>query len=160
MKKFSIQVIVLLIVIFGALAIYTSKLPGVSLFPQTQRLGQVKVGETLVKVEVADTADERKKGLGGRESLATDSGMLFIYPTADKYIFWMKGVKFPLDFIWIADNQVVDIIKNAPAPAKETPDDQLLRYAPTQPVDKILEVNGGFVEQQGIKIGDKVEVIN
>ena len=158
MKKFIIQIIVLLVITFGALAYATAKFPQLPFIPQNQKVTEVKIGETLFNVEIADNTEKRKKGLGGRESLATGSGMLFVYQTPDKYIFWMKSVSFPLDFIWIRSSQVVDIIKNVPGAKPGQSDDELPRYAPNQPVDMILEVNGGFVEAHGIKVGDKVEI--
>ncbi|MDO8618557.1 MAG: DUF192 domain-containing protein [Candidatus Daviesbacteria bacterium] len=158
MKKFIIQVLVLLIVTFGALAFYTQKLPGFTFLSQNQKTTSIKINDQEFKVEIADNADSRRKGLSGRESLATDSGVLFVYQTPDKYIFWMKGVRFPLDFIWINGSKVVDIIKNVPASDPNTSDDILPRYGPNQPVDKILEVNSGFVDKYNINIGDQVSI--
>lgn len=159
-KKFVIQVVILVTVIFTALAFSTGKLPGLPFTlnpsPATQ---QLKIGNNKINIEIADDAGSRQRGLGGRESLATNSGMLFVYPDEDKRVFWMKGVKFPLDFVWIKDNTVVDIIKNVPGSKGTETDDELPRYVSNQLADSVLELPGGFVDQNHIQIGDKIEII-
>lgn len=169
MKKFTFQLIALLIVIFGALYFgmktqfsptFTPNQP-ISGIKSLQIIDASSTQETvLVKVkmnvEIANTKEKRSKGLGGRESLASDSGMLFIFEKSDKYQFWMKGLRFPLDFIWISGDRVVDILKNIAPPEKDQPDESLPRYAPVVTVDKVLEVNAGFVDTYNIRVGDKI----
>lgn len=162
MKKFVIQTIFLVIIIFLGLAVATSKIStNLPLFPQVQResIKEIKIRSTIIQIEVADTKDKRSKGLGGRESLASNSGMLFVFPQPNKYSFWMKGLKFPLDLIWIRNNQVVDIIKNAKQPDFNQKDETLPIYLPRESVDMVLEVNSGFVDQNNIRMGDKIETI-
>lgn len=163
MKKFIIQTIFLVIIIFLGLAVATSKIStNLPLFPQIQRenIKEIKIRNTIIQIETADTKEKRSKGLGGRENLASNSGMLFIFPKQDKYAFWMKGLKFPLDMIWIRKNIIVDIIKNAKPPEQNQKDETLPTYLPRELVDMVLEVNAGFVDSHGIKINDAVEVIN
>lgn len=163
MKKFLIQVVLLIILTFLALGYFFSGFQfstGSSnpFFPTTLTTGQVKINDDVFIVEIADNKDERSKGLGGRQSLASGSGMLFIFVSPDKYQFWMKGLSFPLDFIYINGNEVVDIIKNAAPPRPDQSDDQLPIYIPAVPVDKVLEVNAGTVDALDIRIGDRVEI--
>src|SRR3989344_5951892 len=68
---------------------------------------QVKVGDTVFLVDIADAPEERAQGLAGRPSLRSDQAMLFIFDRPDLYGFWMKGMFFPIDIIWIKDNQVI-----------------------------------------------------
>ncbi len=163
MKKFTIQTIFLVITIFLALGVATSKIStSLPFLPQAQKgtTKAVKIGNLKIPVELADTKEKRSKGLGGRENLASDSGMLFIFSKEDKYSFWMKGLKFPLDIIWIRNNIVVDIISNAKPPTINQKDETLPIYLPREQVDMVLEVNAGFVSSHGIKISDNVEIIN
>lgn len=158
MKKFLIQFVVLVIVIFGALWFTTSRgeVPFGQRKPQSAK---VLINQVEVKVEIADTSEKRKRGLGERGSLASDSGMLFIFEKENRHPFWMKGLKFPIDFIWIRQKQVVDIIKNAKAPEPNQSDETLPIYVPREPVDMVLEVNNGFVDTHGIKVGDSINVV-
>lgn len=158
MKKFVIQVVILLIITFAALAFYTSKFPGFVFQPPPSATNLLKIKDLTIKVEIADSDSERQRGLSGRQALATDSGMLFIFPERKKYVFWMKGMSFPLDFVWIKDAKVADIIKNIPNPSQGQSDGELLRYAPNTEIDMLLEVNAGFVDKTGIKVGDPIEL--
>ncbi|MGA2910675.1 MAG: DUF192 domain-containing protein [Candidatus Microgenomates bacterium] len=132
-------------------------------FQKTQNTnpGQVQKTVTIaskaINVEVADTPAERAQGLSGRSSLAADSGMLFVFETkAVTPIFWMKDMLIPLDFIWIGGGRVVRIDKNVPFPAPGTPDANLKTYTAGEPIDYVLEVNGGFSDTNSIKVGDPV----
>lgn len=155
-KKFLIQVVGLLIITFTSLAIWTGKLPDLPFLPKPPKATEVIIKDVKINVLVADTPALRKQGLGGRESLGSNEGMLFVFPKADKTVFWMKGLKFPLDIIWIRGKKVVDIIKNVPPPLEGQTDDQLPRYMPKENVDMVLEVNGGFADANNIQIGDTV----
>jgi uncharacterized membrane protein (UPF0127 family) len=117
--------------------------------------GQDNSEKAKISVEVVDTPSLRSKGLGFRDSLGQDSGMLFVFEATSQYKFWMKGMRFPLDMLWIKDDTIVDIIKNVPNPSANTPDSELPVYAPTVPINRILEVNAGYVDSHGIVVGDK-----
>jgi uncharacterized membrane protein (UPF0127 family) len=117
----------------------------------------VRIGRQAVRAELARTPEERRQGLSGRSALPEDAGMLFVFPNEQQPTFWMKDMRFPLDFVWIsADKHVVAVTEQAPAPVPGTPDGALQLYAPTAPVLYTLEVNGGLVKQLGIHAGDPV----
>ncbi len=114
--------------------------------------------KVVVNIEIADTKEKRSRGLGGRQSLATDSGMLFVFDKADRYTFWMKGLSFPLDFIWLKDDEIVEISPDIPSPESGQKDADLPRYTPAAEVSQVLEVNSGFSKEHNVKVGDKIEV--
>ncbi len=165
MKKFAVQIILLLLITVAALYFYSpgkgSRIPTLNQLLQTQRGTQREalINGVVFKLEVADTTETRKLGLGGREKLASDEGMLFVFPEPKKHQFWMKGLKFPIDFIWIRNNVVVDIIKNAQVPPPGATDEDLPRYLPNVEVDQVLEVNSGVVDSLNIRIGDTITLI-
>src|SRR5437762_7545838 len=109
---------------------------------------KVIINGHTIQVDVAVTNDEKEKGLGDRESLAKDHGMLFVYDHEQKYQFWMKGMQFPLDFIWIRENTIVYLHRDVPAPA--APQDPPAVVIPKVSVDKILEVNAGTIDELNI----------
>ena len=53
-----------------------------------------------IKIILAKSDSEKTKGLSGRKDLPKDQGMLFIFDHKDKYGFWMKDMKFPIDIIY------------------------------------------------------------
>lgn len=158
MKKFTIQAVFLILVIVGALYIYKNGADKIPFVPPKINFNQITVGQAKINVEVADTADKRTTGLSGRESLASDSGMLFVFDKADKYPFWMKGMKIPLDFIWIRDNKVTEVTENVPPPQPGQKDSDLTIYESKETVDRVLEVSAGFVKLNNIKVGDEIKI--
>jgi uncharacterized membrane protein (UPF0127 family) len=148
MKKQFITVVIILIVGISYFFIHNTTSPRSS--------SVVKIGNCVIPVELAHSLTERAHGLSGRETLSRDSGMLFIFPQKDYQTFWMKGMNFDLDFIWIADDRVVEIMQNVPKPKGTLPDEALPVYRSTVPVEAMIEVNSGFVQKNGIKVNDKV----
>ena len=76
---------------------------------------KVRINNAVFFVEVAANEPQKQKGLGDRSSLASDHGMLFPYDHKEQYNFWMREMRFPLDFIWIDGDRVADIGKRASA---------------------------------------------
>lgn len=116
----------------------------------------VTIGGTKVKAELAISDEEKARGLSYRSFLAKDQGMLFIFPEKTIPAFWMKGMRFPLDIIWIADGEVKDVSENLPV--IKTSDKSLPHYSPKVPIDMVLEVNAGFVKEYNISEGTKVQI--
>lgn len=112
----------------------------------------VSIAGVKIAVEIADTDEERVKGLSGRNSLDKNEGMLFVFANKDiAPSFWMKGMKISIDIIWINDGKVIKIDKDIPI----TPEEK--RYTPGQPIDYVLEVAAGFSDKNNLKIGDATE---
>jgi len=127
---------------------------------------EVIINNAKIKAEVARSQAERQKGLADRSGLAAGTGMLFVIPSSEGIpTFWMKGMKFGLDIIWIKEGlpagrqgKIIQIDKDVSPPAADTPDNQLKRYTPQTPVDYVLEVNAGFCDTNKIKVGDNFEI--
>ncbi len=119
-------------------------------------LKRLRVGEEIVVVEIVDTPETRAQGLSGRESLGENEGMLFVFDEFKIYSFWMKEMKFDLDFAWIMEGEVVGLAEQVLAPkVGESP----VVVRPSQPIEMVLEVNSGFLNKKGVKIGDRVEFV-
>lgn len=160
MKKFLFQSIGLLVVIGGIfyyLLINPSFVGKPVLVDKSFR--QLQIGEVQIRVEVADTDNKRKQGLGGRESIASDSGMLFIFDKTGRYPFWMKGLSFPLDFIWIRAEKIVDMTQSVPPPVSGQNDSSLPIYQSKEDIDQLLEVPAGTIQRLNIKVGDTVRLL-
>jgi len=113
----------------------------------------VKIKDTKIRAEIADTLMKRTKGLMFRKSLPVSDGMLFVFDNEDYHSFWMMNMSFPIDIIFInKDKKVVDIVKNA----------QLCKlncssYKPKEKAMYVLEVNANFTEKYKIRIGSTPE---
>ena len=114
----------------------------------------VKIKGKTYRMEVADTPESRQQGLSGRDPIGSD-GMVFVFDSAAQHGFWMKDMKFALDFLWIKEGKIVEINRNIPPP---TPSGQIPTVYPTQKVDSVIEVVAGFIDQHQIEVGDAVEI--
>lgn len=118
--------------------------------------GQISIGAAVFNVEIADTVASRIQGLSGRDGLASNEGMLFLFPVSMTQGFWMKGMKFPLDIIWIGDNKVVGMVLDAEPEAGP----EYTIYKSPEPVDKVLEINAGQAVRSGIRVGDALSQLS
>lgn len=133
------------------------KTPGSPLLasnPSNSSNPSVKIGNTTILVELADTPEKITQGLSDRKNLDGNTGMLFVFNKPTTSPFWMFHMNFPLDFIWIADGRVVQIDENIPPPSQTSGIPKVV--TPGQPVDRVLEVNAGYIKSHGIKEGDEV----
>ena len=106
-----------------------------------------------VRVEVADDLAEQTKGLMDRTTLGENRGMLFVYPEEQELSFWMKNTLIPLSIAFIdSERRIVDIQDMKPL------DDKPPSYVSADPAQYALEVNQGFFEKRGVKVGDRVEL--
>lgn len=107
---------------------------------------------------IAKTEKEKMVGLSKRKSMNDNQAMLFPFDKKARYSFWMKDTEFALDMIYISDNTIVDIIKNAPPQAGNN--GQLPIYTPKTDANYVLEIKGGFSDKYKFKEGDKVTFEN
>jgi len=114
---------------------------------------QLTIGEAVLEVEIVDTPNKRTRGLSGRASLPEDKGMLFLFGEPGNYGFWMRGMRFSLDIIWIKGDRIVGIEKDI---THIPPDLSYPLYYPPEAIDKVLEINAGFADKIGIAIGDRI----
>ena len=123
---------------------------GTGAVSQALELVPLRVGGIEIQVEIADDADERQRGLMYRESLEENQGMLFVYPEQRTLGFWMKNTLIPLDIAYIdREGRIVDIQQMEPQ-TTETHDS-------AAPAMYALEMNQGWFEANGIRIGDLIE---
>ena len=108
-------------------------------------------GESF-KLEVADTEEKRLKGLSGRNEMASDKGMIFIFDDVASHGIVMRGMRFPLDIIWLRNKKVVDIADNV------YPDNgfESKIYYPVIQADVVIELNAGAAEKLNLKVGDRL----
>lgn len=118
--------------------------------PVVSSVNARSVDLTGFRLEIADTNESRRVGLGGHAPLSSEEGMLFVFPEAGIYPFWMKDMSFPIDIIWLYEGRVVDIATLQPPSAGSiTPE----THVPMVRADQVLEINAGRAAQLGIEKG-------
>ncbi|MFO7676149.1 MAG: DUF192 domain-containing protein [bacterium] len=114
---------------------------------------RLEVRDAVIAVEVVRTPAERAVGLMFRESLAPDSGMLFVFDTTRHLGFWMKNTLIPLDIAFAdSDGVIVDIQRMAPL-------DTTTGYLSSAPARYAVEANLGWFASAGARVGDTIRGI-
>ncbi|OGK57371.1 hypothetical protein A3J15_01370 [Candidatus Roizmanbacteria bacterium RIFCSPLOWO2_02_FULL_38_10] len=153
MKRLSVYFIVV-ITLFTFLLLFVTKNNITSFFftKKTEfsnyQVRKVSIGSHKYYLYIADSDIKRSQGLSNTKRLNTNEGMLFVFKTADKYGFWMKDMKYALDFIFLRNYHVIDIINNV------TPQSFPKVYKPRFASDQVIELNAGQTSLNKIKIGD------
>ena len=105
------------------------------------------VKDKEIRVEVANTPEDRGRGLMGRKELGDSEGMLFIFETEDYHSFWMKNTLIPLSIAFVdKEGRILRITDMKPL--------TLESHAPPKPVLYALEMKQGWFSANGIKVGD------
>jgi len=147
--------IIFFVFIFLAAVVFSFWLLSRTDNPERNEKSIVRINGTKYEVELAKTLTEQKLGLSNRAELKETAGMLFVFPLVQSRDFHMRGMQFPLDFVWIRDGRVVGTTENA-RPASEI---GFKVYPSPEKVDMVLEINAGEVENRKISVGDSMELV-
>jgi len=105
----------------------------------------------VVKAEIAQSQEERNKGLMFRKKLPDGEGMLFVFDYDHILSFWMKNTYIPLSIAFIGhDGKIIDIKDMYPHNTSSVISSRSARYA--------LEVPQGWFSRAGVRVGDTVVV--
>ena len=118
---------------------------------------EIVVGGVPLTVELAYQPADLQRGLGYRDSLAPGTGMLFLFEQPAPRSFWMKGMRFCIDIIWI-ENGVIQGAAESVCPEQDgTADSDLTSHVSPVPVTYVLEVPAGWLDAYGLGPGTPVE---
>ncbi len=114
----------------------------------------VYISDVGLLADIADTQEKKSLGLGVRESMDEGEAMLFLFENEGRHSFWMHGMKFQIDIIWLDSDKTVVHIEQSLQPC--TPLD-CPSYAPDEDALYVLETVAGFSERHGIAEGTKAD---
>lgn len=114
---------------------------------------QVQIQNKLLDLEVACSMAKIENGLMHRQSIESNSGMIFVFPNTMKLSFWMKNTLIPLDIAYIDKDGVITQIEQM-QPHDLTPVNSQYEslYA--------IEVNQGWFEKNEIQVGQKITFLD
>jgi uncharacterized membrane protein (UPF0127 family) len=102
-----------------------------------------------IEAEVAADQAARMQGLMHRKSMASNHGMLFVFPQAARYCMWMRNTFLPLSVAFIDDEgKIINIEDMAP----QTEDN----HCAETPARFALEMNRGWFAEKGIQAGERI----
>lgn len=140
------QIVCALLLISSFSVLWTaSPATGLVVFDSTSLL----VAGKVVRLEIANTANQRQQGLMFRANLEDQAGMIFIYPHPGNHRIWMKNTRIPLTVIWFDENAtVIDVKKLKPCKQASCPS-----FGVQSPSRYIIEFNDKFND---LKPGDRL----
>src|SRR5687768_7688397 len=117
---------------------------------------EIAVGGVPLTVELAYLPADTSLGLGYRDGLTPGTGMLFLFEGPAPRSFWMRGMQFCIDIIWIEHGVIQGAAESVcPEPAG-TADADLTSYVSPVPVTYVLEVPAGWLDAYGLGVGTPV----
>ncbi len=135
---------------------------GPAVFPQGFSTVTVEItdvdGEVCeVCVWLADTADERGRGLMGVTDLGDAAGMLFAFQSVGEHRFYMLNTVTPLSIAWYGDDGSF-VSSTDMEPCLDPPAGGCPLYPPGGPAQYALEVFQGGLADVGATEGSTLEV--
>ena len=133
----------------------------------------VKLGGKAFHLEVADTDEVRIKGLGQRDHIEPDGGMLFVFTTPKVSAFVMRDCAIDIDIIYLDQyGKVITTyeMKKEPARGADGKDEgkvgdnnlayenRLKKYDSRLPMQYVIEIKGGTLPSLNLKEGDKIDL--
>jgi uncharacterized membrane protein (UPF0127 family) len=110
----------------------------------------LNAGIYVIRAEVANTFETRARGLMYRESLATNQGMLFVFPLIERHCMWMKNTPLPLSVAFIDEGgEVVSISEMVPHSEDS--------HCAARPARFALEMSKGWFAAKGIRAGTRLQ---
>ena len=107
-------------------------------------------------ISIAISPEARKKGLSGRSTLSSGTGLFFIFDSLSYQSMWMPDMNFPLDIIWLDENmRVVNVNYNV----KPCETDDCQSYASVKLVKYAIEMRAGDANKYGLLEDNHVDVI-
>jgi uncharacterized membrane protein (UPF0127 family) len=100
--------------------------------------------------EIVSDRKAMQQGLSGRSSMPDDHGMLFVLDSSTEHSFWMKGMEFPVDILFFAEDKSLTEVLSKLMPCKECQS-----YKAPVHTAYALEINAGLAEALGVRKGDR-----
>lgn len=151
-KRVQSRFLVVAVLLAAALLFFALRPTEPSILPKTTVTFAIRGGNITFTAEVAATEASRAAGLMGREKLAENEGMLFVFDDEGYRNFWMFNTLIPLDIIFISSEKAV-VDKRTMFPCGSPP---CTVYRSRAPARYALEVHVG--RSENIFLGDRVSI--
>ena len=118
-------------------------------FSKTSVVIETRTGVQRFKLELAEAPGQHARGLMG-QSLAADSGMLFVYAPPRHVSMWMKDTLIPLDMLFVRSDGIIESIVERTTPLS------LSTIRSEKTVRAVIELHAGTAKRLGIEAGNRV----
>ena len=127
----------------------------------------VKIAGEWFTLDTAITKDEQERGLGGRESIPDDGGMIFIFDRDEEREFWMLDCLVDMDILYLDwQGHIVSAYTMKARPLQKS-DESESEYHRRLRADQypskgrsryVIELRAGRIAELGLKRGQKIEL--
>src|SRR5437867_3372076 len=124
-------------------------------FPGDNKYLQAKVlvNGFVVMADIAITDEQKTEGLDIKNNMTENHGMLFVFQQPDRYGFWMMGMKFPIDIIWLDSNGTVTHIEHSLIPCAQANSNHACpTYFPDKDSLFVLDTRAGFSMKHNVQV--------
>jgi uncharacterized protein len=123
-----------------------------SAFAEMPRL-ELTAGFYRIEAEVAADQPNRMQGLMQRRSMATNQGMLFVFPQTERHCMWMRNTLLPLSVAFLDEQGSILNIENMKPQTEDN-------HCAAGPARFALEMNIGWFASKGLKPGGRISGID
>ena len=116
------------------------------------RVALVILGHDTIRAEVAETSEERSKGLMDREEVPDGTGMLFVFERESMRTFWMQDTLVSLDIAFLDASMIIIDIQEMESGSSTI-------YDSAGPAKFALEVRKGWFAEHNVAVGLQAEII-
>lgn len=135
-------------------------------------IAKIPLGDKNFFLEIVADDALRFKGLSGRQTIAEDGGMIFVFPNSKVQVqsFVMRDCAIPIDIIYLdSAGRILAMHNMQPEPPRgadevadadgfnEKYDARLKRYSSRFPAQFVIEIQGGMIQKLNLKEGDRVK---
>lgn len=113
----------------------------------------MKIDTVEVEASIAKTLPERIQGLSGTKALPKDVVKLFMFNSAGQHSIWMKDMNYAIDILWVDEKGKIVHIEE-----KVSPDTYPESFTSDELAYYVIETRAGFVEENGVIVGEMVEL--
>lgn len=119
---------------------------------------EVKIGDKNYDIFVTENDTDKKNGLAIFDDIKENEGMLFEFEQEDYHTFWMRGMKFDIDIIFLdGEKKVIQIFENVQKDSYKSEEDYKL-YTSKLKSKYVIEIKSGEVKKNNLKIGDVIKL--
>lgn len=147
--------ILVVVALASALAACTDdRAPAPTVRPASSVVFETDAGTAIIRVDLAETAAEHRRGLQGVTDLPAGQGMAFVFPEPTTTTFWMKDTLIPLSIAFVgAEGRVIAIREMEPCRSDHCPS-----VGAGEPFVLAIEANRGWFDDAGVEVGDRARL--
>jgi hypothetical protein len=117
--------------------------------------GIVEIGDIRLKAIIADSFIKKAIGLMYRDGISEDECMLFTFSHPSMLGIWMKGMKFPIDILWLdSSKRIVTLMESLP------PCGGIFckTYYPKLESMYVVELSPGFIKKNSVTERTEIKI--